>query len=366
MSEAERFDELLLNIAGQCGGIEPLFDTVFSFLFRKTDFFHVMQEGDRMGFPDGVAEKILLHGFRKYQMQAKQIVASRKEEEGKQKAKAEKAKAEKAKAEKVKTEKVKAETPPAVVAAPPPVPAAAAPSAAVAEAGSTNGPAPADAASVEAAQQTAVRRGHLKDFVEVPYNGSTTGKYTWEQTINDVTINVKVPKGTKARDVVCVISKGHVSLKLKGAKEALLDGDFPLDARNGQEVWEKVRADECYWNLSEAEENAVVSIYLEKERETWWKAALEGDAEIDTTKVDSTRSMYDYDDETQGAIRKIMFDQDQKRKGLPASDDLKNEDMLRKAWDAEGSPFKGTPFDPSAINMGGPGAPGMGAPPGIE
>ena len=96
---------------------------------------------------------------------------------------------------------------------------------------------------------------------------------------------VKVPKGTKARDVVCVISKGHLMLKLKGAEEALLDGDFPLDARNGQEVWEKVRADECYWNLSDAEDGALVSIYLEKEREAWWKAALHGEDEIDTTQV---------------------------------------------------------------------------------
>ena len=78
-AHAERFDELLLNIAGQCGGIEPLLDTFYSFLFRKTDFFHVMQEGDRMGFPDGVAEKILLHGFRKYMQLAKQAVASRAE-----------------------------------------------------------------------------------------------------------------------------------------------------------------------------------------------------------------------------------------------------------------------------------------------
>ena len=33
--------------------------------------------------------------------------------------------------------------------------------------------------------------------------------------------------------------------------------------------------------------------------------------------------MYDYDAETQGAIRKIMFDQDQKRKGMPSSDEMK-------------------------------------------
>ena len=46
-------------------------------------------------------------------------------------------------------------------------------------------------------------------------------------------------------------------------------------------------------------------------------------------------------------------------RGRPSSDELKNEDMLRKAWDAEGSPFKGTPFDPSKINMGGGGGGSM-------
>ena len=59
-----------------------------------------------------------------------------------------------------------------------------------------------------------------------------------------------------------------------------------------------------------------------------------------------------------------MFDQDQKRRGLPTSDDTKNEEMLRKAWDAEGSPFKGTPFDPSKVNFSGGGGAG-GMPPGM-
>jgi len=34
--------------------------------------------------------------------------------------------------------------------------------------------------------------------------------------------------------------------------------------------------------------------------------------------------------------------------------------MLKKAWDAEGSPFKGQPFDPSKLNLqGGGGMPPM-------
>merc|ERR1719502_850035 len=110
-------------------------------------------------------------------------------------------------------------------------------------------------------------------------------------------------------------------------------------------------------------ESGVVQVTLVKLRETWWKNVIEGEPEIDTQKVDSVRSINEYDEETQAGIRKIMFDQDQKRKGLPTSDQIKNEDMLRKAWDAEGSPFKGQPFDPSVLNMSGGGMGGMGGMP---
>ena len=46
-----------MAIAGQCGGIEPLFDVLFSFLYRRTDFFHVMEPGDKIGFKAGKAKE---------------------------------------------------------------------------------------------------------------------------------------------------------------------------------------------------------------------------------------------------------------------------------------------------------------------
>ena len=37
--------------------------------------------------------------------------------------------------------------------------------------------------------------------------------------------------------------------------------------------------------------------------------------------------------------------------GLPTSEEEKQMEMLKKAWNAEGSPFKGTPFDPTKFNI---------------
>merc|ERR1719487_1389400 len=70
--------------------------------------------------------------------------------------------------------------------------------------------------------------------------------------------------------------------------------------------------------------------------------------------VESTRTMDEYDGETQGAIRKIMFDQCQKTKGEPTSDQIRTADMMREAWNAPGSPFRGSDFDPTLLNLSGP------------
>jgi len=47
--EIEARDALLIQLAQRCGGIEAMFDSVFSFLKRKTDFYHIQKEGDRIG-----------------------------------------------------------------------------------------------------------------------------------------------------------------------------------------------------------------------------------------------------------------------------------------------------------------------------
>jgi hypothetical protein len=63
-------------------------------------------------------------------------------------------------------------------------------------------------------------------------------------------------------------------------------------------------------------------------------------------------------------LRKIVYEQKRKQMGMPSTEEEEKMEMMKKAWDAEGSPFKGTPFDPSKLNMMGSSSSG-GMPPGM-
>lgn len=55
-----KFDDVFLGILQHLGKIEPFLEAMFFFLARRTDFFKLMHNReDKMGFPPGVAEKIV-------------------------------------------------------------------------------------------------------------------------------------------------------------------------------------------------------------------------------------------------------------------------------------------------------------------
>ena len=63
-----RFDDLLNTVITEKGqGIYGFFDVMFSFLYRRTDFFYEMAPGENMGFFPTQAEAIVCGYFRKYQ-----------------------------------------------------------------------------------------------------------------------------------------------------------------------------------------------------------------------------------------------------------------------------------------------------------
>lgn len=59
MEGLERFDNFLITIVNETGGIEGLLHSLFGFLYRRTDFFYEMMPGEKMGFLPGEAERMV-------------------------------------------------------------------------------------------------------------------------------------------------------------------------------------------------------------------------------------------------------------------------------------------------------------------
>lgn len=57
----ELYDNALLGILQHVGNIQNFLQIYFGFLYRKTDFYRLLtRPNDKMGFPPGVAEKMVL------------------------------------------------------------------------------------------------------------------------------------------------------------------------------------------------------------------------------------------------------------------------------------------------------------------
>jgi hypothetical protein len=147
------------------------------------------------------------------------------------------------------------------------------------------------------------------------------------------------------------ITSSNVSVVEKKTKNVLLSGD----------IFGPINVEESTWTL---EDNLKLVFLFEKKSELIWKTVLKGDSEIDVSKVDNSKKLDEFDNETQGALRKVVYEQQRKRMGLPTTEEEKQMEMLKKAWNAEGSPFKGQPFDPSQFNIPSGQMPFMGQPPG--
>lgn len=149
-------------------------------------------------------------------------------------------------------------------------------------------------------------------------NGLDMEKYSWTQQLPEVNVNVPVPEGTKSRFVVCEIKKDRLKVGLKG-QPPIIDG----------ELHKPVKVDDCFWSI---EDGKALSILLTKHNQMeWWKSVIKGDPEVDTQKVEpETSKLSDLDPETRQTVEKMMFDQRQKQMGLPTSDEMQKQDMLKK------------------------------------
>lgn len=92
----------------------------------------------------------------------------------------------------------------------------------------------------------------------------------------------------------------------------------------------------------------------DKTKEGWWDKLFVRDSSIDIKKLDTETPIEEYPEETQLEIDKIQTQMLSQKlddpKGIPLS---RGEQIsrLKQAWNAENSPFKGQPFDPSSIQF---------------
>ncbi|KDO28852.1 hypothetical protein SPRG_05723 [Saprolegnia parasitica CBS 223.65] len=292
----ERFDGLLLQMAQQQQGIEPMLTSVFSFLRRKTDFY--------AGASQDKVEQMVLNVLRREAALAERERYDRKQQEEKEKKKRLDAKkkkdaedaARKAAEMESRFEEIVDEPPAPVLEAKP-----------MATPAPTNNPA---------------SNGNDDDDDDasppLEGNGGKTEHYVWTQTLQEAHVSIAVPNGTTSRQVFADIRAKTLKVGLKG-QPLLVDG----------ELHKRIKVEDSFWTL---EDGNRICIYLQKENQMeWWKNVIQGDPEINTKKVQPENSkLSDLDGDTRQTVEKMMFDQRQKQMGLPTSDELSKQEILKK------------------------------------
>ncbi|NP_001015778.1 nudC domain-containing protein 3 isoform X2 [Xenopus tropicalis] len=338
---SDRYDHALLGILQHVGNIQDFLNIYFGFLYRKTDFYRLLlNPQDRLGFPPGAAQAMVMQTFKTFERLAlkdhEQRVCDLQEKLKKKEEKEADTEAApppvqeviiETPAEEATLEQDKAEEEPQQI--------------------DTKGRAEGRETSEDCAGQAAAEPKEQEDYQADPdsYNGAIRKNYVWSQDYTDVEIKVPVPKSViKGRQVSVDLRSSciRVAVREGGGERVLVEGSFT----------HKINAETSLWSL---EPGKCIVISLSKCGEVWWNAVLEDEEKIDIDKINKERSMATVDDEEHAVLDRLTFDYHQKLQGKPQSHELKVHEMLKKGWDAEGSPFKGQNFDPSMFNVS-PGA----------
>jgi hypothetical protein len=345
----ERFDGLYLNVAQTTRGIEPLLDTVFSFLRRKTDFFKgppgtPPEEGSAAAVAkvnEVLRKHVELYEAERARKQAKEEDKKRaktKEEEEEMKSKKEAVKKGTAKETEEEDHVIEMsedgfDVSSAAAASCPPEKVASS----AKEEGTTHAAEPGNVEGAETETETettkmaaAPKEDNTNDDeadASVPppvgNGGTVDGKYVWTQTLQEVTVNVPLHQPTRGRDLTVVMSKKHLKVGLKA--DVAAGGGYVIDAP----LTKPIICDDSFWTV---EDGTRLVINLQKLNQMeWWEGVCDGDATIDITNIQPENSkLDDLDGETRQTVEKMMFDNRQKAMGLPTSDEQKKFDMLEK------------------------------------
>ncbi|XP_017287731.1 nudC domain-containing protein 3 isoform X1 [Kryptolebias marmoratus] len=351
----EMYDNALLGILQHVGNIQDFLQVYFGFLYRKTDFYRLLSgPNDKMGFPPGVAEKMVLKTFQLFEKLAERdreraLSEQQKRRESKNVPPAaqelevtSEAREETQEEEQSNAEPSQMDSGPSGAAedSPPAASDASAAPQAVSSSSSSSSRTEGPTSQADRAAAAEQSQGTFQSDSD-SYNGAVRENYSWSQDYTDVEVRVFVPKSVvKGRQVTVSLQSGSVRVCVRdGAEEkTLMEGEFT----------HKINTENSLWSL---EPGKCVLLSLSKTSEVWWNAVLKGEKEIDINQINRERAMATVDEDEHAVLDRLTFDYHQKLQGKPQSHEMKVHEMLKKGWDAEGSPFKGQQFDPSMFDI---------------
>lgn len=344
------YDQALLGILQNEGKIELFLDMMFSFLYRKTDYFRLLTKDSpnkNLGFPPGVAGKMVEFYFEKYM---KCSFASYEDMINEMKKKEEESKSVESlknvepkiqevslddelehrklsenstvQSEKIEVRKIKISS----------------------ETTSKSEESVVDEMLSRRSlpkSNTPKSVSTLQESESLTFNGAQTSKYSWSQTYDDVDVTVILPEIEAAKSL---------KINIKQFPKPYLKVETPTETIIDEPLKYGIIADESTWTFDKKQHQ--LSINLTKKEKRWWDGLLPSEEPIDVQKnVEATRPMDDLPEDERAVVRKLQFDQHQKRLGKPTSKEITVNEQLKKGWNAEGSPFQGTEFDPSKFNI---------------
>ncbi|XP_050670823.1 nudC domain-containing protein 3 isoform X1 [Leptidea sinapis] len=333
-SNKDQYDQALVSILENEKSILGFLSTIFSFLARRTDFYYVPKDpNENMGFPPGVAEELVVKVLRKCDPKTWKLSDSKADDIN----------------DEIMCSTVAQEVE-------------------IVDESSSHSIPTSTTDMCQHSSQDEDKKDSIKSdksnlpknyktppvkpagrFDNIPvgppaiiplqnsesYNGAVREKYTWSQSIMDLDIIIKLPSHVKSsKDLKVKIQSADICVATRSG-EIIINDSFPF----------KIKAFESVWSLSEGR----LLIHLEKGQERWWNKLLNGEEELDLDKLDCSRPLAELPEDHIEKVRELTWNQDQKRKGLPTSDDIRNIEVLKKAWNSPGSPFQGKEFDPSVV-----------------
>lgn len=317
MASSSQMEELFGQAANRAGSIENLLDEFFGFLNRRTDFYIEVDPTDlpsdpssaslKMGFPKGRAEKIVLQSFRKYPFKSYREVVSQIQEDQV----IPKSPAAAAKSMSTATTPAKSISKSVGISSANPQ--------SDKKVTGTSLPSPSTPPPTSSSSMTSISKQTPSVMTEpkvrytdkgkqIPIgNGGLGDNYFWTQSFREVTISVNVPETIRTKDVMCRITARELVVRVAG--DEVLAGSFEDPINVSESLWTMAQDPSLPYKQ--------LVITLDKTRETWWKSALVGHAEIDTNMVDSTKRIGDFDASTQATLSKLLWEQREKQKSQP-------------------------------------------------